>query len=88
MPRSARFIVLAVVLAGLSAVLPALPAAAAGWPQGPPNDPEYDRAEENPILYAPSDEQTYLQGFRLSDRPASIQAMDDAGNLGPMLRIG
>ena len=59
----ARLVVLAAVLAGLSAMVPALPAAAVGWPQGPPNDPGYDQAEENPIQYSPADEQTYLYSF-------------------------
>jgi hypothetical protein len=42
----------------LAAVAPAL--AVADFPQDPPNDPNYDRAEENCSLHSVNDEQYYL----------------------------
>jgi len=56
----------------LAAVVLALPAAALGaFPQDPPNDPQYDRAEENPIEFCLDDEQWELFDFMPICAPAA-----------------
>ena len=46
--------------AACALLLALAPAAIAAFPQGPPNDPSYDRAEENCALNSVNDEQYYL----------------------------
>lgn len=61
-------LVLLVVPAALP-FAPAAPPAAGGFPDGPPNDPAYDRAEEDPLRYTIFDEQWNLFGFTPRSTP-------------------
>ncbi len=65
-------------LALLGAVLAAPPALAA-FPQDPPNDPDYARAEKNCAAESVNDEQHYLYSFRSACAPLATAPENAAG---------
>lgn len=67
------------VLASLVAVLVLAAPAYGAFPQDPPNDPEFDRAQESCLTESVNDEQHYLFSFPSACAPAAEQPGGAAG---------
>jgi hypothetical protein len=67
--RLASPLLLLALLLPLAQPLPPSTPRAASFPDGPPNDPNYDRAEEDPLGYTIFDEQWNLFGFIPASTP-------------------
>jgi len=67
-----------IALVWLVALVPAVHAA---FPQDPPNDPEYDRAEGNCLTESVNDEQHYFYSFVSQCTPAATSEPDGAAGM-------
>lgn len=90
--RRLAILALALLVASLLAPLAPLPAGAGHgqFPHGPPNDPEYDRAEEQPLQFTIFDEQWELFGFVPRSTPLALaeEASGVRANLAWLATIG
>ncbi|HEX9236131.1 MAG TPA: S8 family serine peptidase, partial [Actinomycetota bacterium] len=79
MPGRFVSLIVSVVAALLLVSGRAFPALADSWPKGPPNDPGYEPAEQNPVEYSPSQEQTYLYSFLPKGAPLATDPEGSSG---------